>query len=81
MRQKSSVPFLYHFFLLLTCHTIIPANTISSGTANITILIIKSCSCVAVYVTVPVSFLAVISSGLSTKYAIEFNAKSLLYPS
>ena len=38
-----------------------------------------SCCSVAVYVTVPVLFLAVISSSLSDKYAREFNTKSLLY--
>ena len=47
------------------------------GTANIIVkIILFSCS-VAVYVTVPVSFLADMSSSLSTRYAIEFSTKSL----
>ena len=62
-----------YFFLLLFCHTIIPIIIIIIGTANIIIFTILSCSVVAVYVTIPVLFLAVISSSLSVKYAIEFN--------
>ena len=75
------IKYLFYFFLLLTCHTTIPAIIIKAGTVNIIVLIIVSCSSVAVYVTVPVLFLAVISSSLSTRYYIESITSSLLYPS
>ena len=51
---------------------------ITNGTVKIIAFTIVSCSSVAVYVTVPVLFLAVMSYSLSTKYAIEFNTRSLL---
>ena len=69
--------FLFYFLLCLFIHTTIPITMISIGTPNIIAkIIVFSCS-VAVYVTFPVVFLAVMSSSLSDKYAIEFNTKSL----
>ena len=50
---------------------------IITGTANMIAKIILFSVSVAVYVTVPVLFLTVMSSSLSTRYAIEFSTKSL----
>ena len=78
MRKFSLYSIFFYFFLLLICQITIPNIIIIRGTTNIINLTILSCFCVALYVTYPVSFLILIVSPLSVKYAIEFNIKSLL---